>query len=96
MVVGVGFLFYVGKGEGDEGLPCLIGSVWYSESRVVMFKFFLAILSLSDPDKRKSSLNARKKRCSSHSLGVGFQRRYSICAWKSKMHWNPHTPLWPE
>lgn len=92
----VGFLFYVGKGEGDEGLPCLIGSVWYSESRVVMFKFFLAILSLSDPDKRKSSLNAHKKRCSSHSLGVGFQRRYSICPWKSKMHWNPHTPLWPE
>lgn len=85
-VVVVGFLFYVGKGEGDKGLPCLISLVWYSESRVVMLKFFLVILSLSDPDKRKSSLNAHKKRCSSHRLGVGFQRCYTICPWKSKMH----------
>lgn len=54
-------VFYVGKGGGGKGLHCMINLMWRWESRVVMLKIFLAVLSLSDPDKKKCFLSARKK-----------------------------------
>lgn len=66
-------VFYVGKGEGDKGLQCMISLMWYWESRVVMLKFFLAVLSLSDPDKRKSSLNTHKKEAAVTVLAVSLK-----------------------
>lgn len=52
----------------------------YNQLSVVLRKqgshleIVLAVLSLSDPDKRKSSLNTAKTECSSHSIVVVFQR----------------------
>lgn len=41
-------------------------------------EIFLAVLSLSDPDKRKSSLNTAGTKCSSRRVVVVFQRCYAV------------------
>lgn len=71
----------------------------YNQLSVVLRKqgshleIVLAVLSLSDPDKRKSSLNTAKTECSSHSIVVVFQRCCTVfgsqkCTEAPKHHYN--------